>query len=688
MSKIKLTIDGKQVAASPGQTILEVARENGIEIPTMCHDDRISQTTSCFVCIVREKENGNWMPSCAAEVGEGLEIDTSSEAVQEMRRTALNLLLSEHSGDCEAPCTISCPAHARVEEYVRAGRDGDLRRTLEIAKERIPLPMSIGRVCPRFCEKDCRRNVMDNDGVAINDFKRISADLYYDDYMEERAELTGQKVAIIGSGPGGLAAAYFLRLEGIASDIFEKLPEAGGMLRYGIPEYRLPKEILDRELAHFSRMGGIEIFCNKELGRNLELEQLKKDYDAVIVAVGSWKASGMRTEGEELARGGIDWLEELALKGWQGEDPGETIVVGGGNTAMDCVRSALRLTDKPVHCMYRRTEKEMPAEQIEIDEAREEGAQFNFLTQPIELRRENGKLVLECLRMELGEPDASGRRRPVPIEGSEFEVAADTVIAAIGQKTIAPEGLPTNKWGDVDVAEEDCRADDNVFAAGDCVSGPATVVEAVAGGRRAALGVMAYLKGQECQLPYEINVSRGHWQSLSSDDLVLLFEPEEIKRVPHRLIPLEERTSTFKEVSYTFSEEEVAREGKRCIECSCTAKGDCSLKDFSENYGADPEHFGGEKGEKDYNSRHPQIIMDNGKCIKCGICVKICSEVVNEYLLGFKNRGFNTKVETAFNRPLPVEKCTECGECIEACPVGALDWKEKTEEQEQKEKDK
>ncbi len=679
MSEIKLKIDGKEVIAPEGQTILEVARENGIEIPTMCHEDRISQTTSCFVCIVREGKNGNWMPSCSAIAQDGMEVDASSDAVRDMRRSALDLLLSEHTGDCEAPCTISCPAHARVEEYVRAGRDGDLRKTLEIAKERIPLPLSIGRVCPRFCEKDCRRNALDNEGVAINDFKRISADLYYDEYMEERKDLTGQKVAIIGSGPAGLAAAYFLRLEGVASDIYEKLPETGGMLRYGIPEYRLPKKTLDREIAHFEKMGGIKIFCNKELGKDIEIEELKKEYDAVIVAVGSWSATGMRTEGEELARGGIDWLEELARKNWQGEDPGETIVVGGGNTAMDCVRSALRLTDKPVHCMYRRTEKEMPAEQIEIDEAREEGAQFNFLTQPIKLRRENGKLVLECLRMELGEPDASGRRRPVPIEGSEFEVAADTVIAAIGQKTIAPDGLPTNKWGDVDVEEADCRAEGNVFAAGDCVSGPATVVEAVEGGRRTALGVLAYLKGEKCELPRQINVSRGHWQSLSEDDLVFLFDPEEMGRVPQRLIPLEERTSTFKEVSHTFTEEEIYEEGKRCIECSCTAKNDCRLKDYSEVYGAHPETFGGEKGEPTYNARHPHIILDNGKCVKCGICVKICSEVVNDYLLGFKNRGFKTKVETAFNTTLP-ENCTECGECVEACPVGALDWKKKKDE--------
>lgn len=678
MAQVRITIDGQTYTAEADQTILEVARENGINIPTLCHDDRVSRNTSCFLCVVQDARSGRWMPSCTSKVQEGMEINNATPQVADMRKTALNLLLSEHLGDCEAPCTLACPAHLRVEEYVRAGRDGDLLEALKIVKERIPLPLSVGRVCPRFCEDDCRRRVKDQP-IAINDFKRLAADLHYQDYMEETADLSGQKVAIIGSGPAGLGVAYFLRLEGIGSDIYEKRAEPGGMLRYGIPEYRLPKEILDLEIAHLEKMGGVTIHCNQELGRDFQLQQLQQEYDAVVITVGCWQASSMRTEGEELAVGGIDFLEKLASQGYQMEDPGETIVVGGGNTAMDCVRSALRLTDSPVHCFYRRTEKEMPAEQIEIDEAREEGANFQFLTLPVSLRRQGEKLVLSCIKMELGEPDASGRRRPVPIEGSEFEVTADTVIAAIGQKTIAPDALPINDWGDVAVDEDTLLVKDNIFAAGDCVTGPATVVEALGAARKAALSVACALRGEKLECEPQVNVSRGHWQSLSEEDLVLVGVPAQEDRVQQRLIQLDLRKDTFDEVSVTFTPEEIALEGKRCFECSCTAKNNCKLRDYSDDYGADPEYFGGERINPGYNAEHPEIIMDRGKCIKCGLCIKVCSEVVNEYLLGFKNRGYETKIDTAFGETLPLE-CRDCGKCLEACPVGALDWKAKDSE--------
>ncbi|MFH2027132.1 MAG: 2Fe-2S iron-sulfur cluster-binding protein, partial [bacterium] len=286
MPEISITIDNKTYKAESGKTILEVARENSIHIPALCYHESVSHNTSCFVCVVKDTKSGRFLPSCAAVANDGMVIESESAEVLDMRQTALNLLLSEHTGDCEAPCTIACPAHAKVEEYVRAGRNKDMFEALKIIKQRIPLPMSIGRVCPRFCEKDCRRNVSDRP-IAINDFKRLAADMHYETYLEDLPNLNGRKVGIVGAGPGGLAIAYFLRLNGIASDLFDKMPKPGGMLRYGIPEYRLPKNILDIELAHFDKMGGITIHCNRKLGDNLSLEELEQKYDAVAITIGS-----------------------------------------------------------------------------------------------------------------------------------------------------------------------------------------------------------------------------------------------------------------------------------------------------------------------------------------------------------------------------------------------------------------
>ena len=669
---IEFILDGKKVTANAGETILEVAKKNGISIPTLCRDERISKTTSCFVCVVKDVKTGRFLPSCSACPSANQEIDASSAEVKDMRKTALELLLSEHSGDCEAPCTLACPAHANVEEYVRAGKNGNFLEALKIIKQRIPLPMSIGRVCPRFCEKDCRKNIFAKP-VAINEFKRLAADLHYTTYMEDLPNFNGKKVAIVGAGPAGLSCAYYLRLMGIQPTIFEAMDKAGGMIRYGIPEYRLPKKaVLDVELAHYEKIG-VQFKFNQKLGENLALDYLKNNFDAVVIAIGCWSSSGLRCEGEELAISGIDFLRNVALNDNVAPNPGKVIVVGGGNTAMDCLRTSVRLGSKQVDCFYRRTEAEMPAEKIEIHEAKEEGVNFNFLAAPVKLEKKNGKLVLTCRKMQLGEPDASGRRKPVEVPNSEFETIADTVIAAIGQKTKAPSDIPVDKYSNCLVQEKSCRMGDKLYAAGDCVSGAATVVEAVASGRLAALNIGIDLGIEGVTLDEEpINVSRGKWQDLKKEDIVFLRDDvSNIERQELTFISLEERKTTFKEVCATMSKEKIALEGARCIECSCTDKHECKLRKHSSEYSCSTCKISGAKAPSSYDIRHPLIIQDKGKCIKCSTCVKVCKEIINATLLSPLKRGFETQIGTAFNQGFPAS-CSDCGKCVEACPTGAL----------------
>ncbi|MBU1239559.1 FAD-dependent oxidoreductase, partial [Myxococcota bacterium] len=354
-----------------------------------------------------------------------------------------------------------------------------------------------GRICPETCANSCALGHR-GDAIAISWLKRYIADrIPFDSYKQilkaDGATVTGKKVAIVGAGPAGLAIAYYLRVAGVESTIFEMMPAGGGMMRYGIPEYRMPKTLLDQEVGFVENLDGVTVKYNTTIGKDITMAQLKKEYDAVVVTVGSWKATGLGVKGDELARGGIVFLEQIALAGWKGADPGRTVVVGGGNTAMDCVRTSVRLGSTDVTCLYRRTRNEMPAQDIEITEAMEEGVNFRFLSAPVGLEKKDGRILLTLIDMELGEPDKSGRRRPQPIEGSESTMEVDTVIAAIGQSTVAPDGVSVNKWGNLTYDPETNLVEDNVFTAGDCATGPATVIEAVGHAKRTAESITQFL---------------------------------------------------------------------------------------------------------------------------------------------------------------------------------------------------
>lgn len=672
MSEIRLNIDGRECTGFDGQTIVDIARANGIEIPTLCHDDRVKMYGSCGVCVVEAEGSPKLMRACSTYAMDGMILYTNSARVRASRKTALELLLSDHTGDCRPPCVLACPAQTDCQGYVGLIANGEYKEALKLIKDKIPLPAAIGRVCPHPCEEGCRRKFVE-DPISIAALKQFCGDRDLQNremYTIPVGEATGKTVAIIGGGPGGLTAAYFLRGEGHDVTIYDAMPHMGGMLRYGIPEYRLPKNMLQQEIEAIQGMG-ITFRNNMHIGRDIQLSYLRRMYDAVIVAVGAWSSTGMRCPGEDLegVLGGIDFLRDVALN--HPVITGRKIaVVGGGNTAMDCVRTAVRLGASEVYNIYRRTKNEMPAEEIEIIEAEEEGVIFKNLTNPKEIIGKDGKVQAVRLQvMELGEPDASGRRSPVPIEGKEETIEVDTVIVAIGQK-LAPEGLQEidcTKWGTISADEHTFRTNlEGVFAIGDATNQGADIaITAIAEGKKAAVMVGKYLDGEELayEVPYLVTSEK------TEEDFADRAKEARAK-MPHRCAS--ERKNDFLEINYGFSEQEARREANRCLECGCHDYFECKLIDYANQYHVQPEKFEGEVHNRLQEDTHPFIHRNPDKCILCGLCVRVCDEVVGATALGLVDRGFHTIVKPAMDTDLRETDCISCGQCVHACPTGAL----------------
>ena len=668
---INLTINGKKIQAPEGSTILEAAKSNGIYIPTLCYDEAVEVYGACGLCVVEAEGIPKLLRSCSAKVSEGMVVNTESERVIQSRKIALELLMSAHDGDCVAPCQLNCPARTDCQGYVGLIANGEYDAAIKLIKNKIALPASIGRVCPHPCEKGCRRANVD-EPINIAQLKAFAADidLNSEAYVPEVAESTGKKVSIIGGGPAGLTAAYFLAIMGHNVTVYDMMDKMGGMLRYGIPQYRLPKEVLDKEIAVIEKTG-VKMVNGKKLGVDFTIESLKAESDAVIVAVGAWKSSSMRTEGEELegVYGGIDFLRGV-IQGSPADIGKRVAICGGGNTAMDACRTAVRLGAEEVYVVYRRTRNEMPADKLEIDEAEEEGVIYKFLTNPISFNGENGKVESITLQiMELGEPDASGRRRPVPVEGKTEEIAVDSVIMAIGQKLVTEDvkELELTDRGNI-LADEDTFETniEGVFAIGDATNkGAGIAIEAIGEADRCVKIVDAYLKGEdyETRVPY---ISKRDESTIDYSDR------EKAPRLTAKVLDADVRNKNFDEVSLGFTEDEAKEEANRCLECGCREYYKCKLLNVAQRYDINPSRFAGEMPQKYTHDENVFIERNTAKCILCGLCVRACREVMNLSSIGLLGRGFTTDVSPAFSLPLDRTNCTNCGLCVQLCPTGSL----------------
>lgn len=687
---ITLTIDGREVNALPGQAIIDAARETGFDIPSLCYDGRMEHISSCRMCVVEVAGEADLVAACSAPVSDGMEIRTDTDEIRSVRKLILELLFSDHNAYCIPPCQNKCPAHLDIPGYVGAVAEGDAARSTRIIKERLPFPRVVGRVCPRPCEDVCRR-AQNDEAVAICQIKRYAGDEASggETLPYETAEPTGKRVAVVGAGPAGLANAYYLALMGHALTVFEALPEAGGELRYGIPEYRLPKQVLDEELQELWSLG-IELKTNMVLGRDLTIDSLLEEgYDAVFLGIGAQAGRPLQIEGEiyDGVFPVVDFLRDVTLG--QGPEMGrKVVVIGGGFSAMDAARMSLRMGAEEVTVLYRRTRAEMPAHENEVRDAEEEGVRIEFLVAPIAIRGEHGKVSsVVCRRMELGEPDESGRRRPVPVEGSDFEVKADLVISAIGQRPMlyyrdvqtgrdyslfpADSGIRIHDyWKSIEADPVTGQTDrPQVFAAGDAVTGAATVIEAVAGARRAALAMDDFLAGRDLKKTRK-NLTEEEPVYLDIRQLPEVEAPRQ--KMP--VLNAEERARSHEEVELGFSDGAARLEAARCLQCVCEVEASCRLRQLGIEYEILENRFEGKMHPvPPLEEPNPVISRQYEKCIVCGACAGICDEVVGPQAIELNETGMDTHIACAYHRELASTECIFCGQCVSACPTGALD---------------
>jgi NADPH-dependent glutamate synthase beta subunit-like oxidoreductase len=542
-----------------------------------------------------------------------------------------------------APCQNACPAGIDIPGYLALTARGLYAEALSLIREDNPFPWVCGLICPHPCEKVCIRGKLDAP-VNIRFLKAFVAEnangnlglsaihSHPDSQGQLNLKKNGKKVAVIGSGPAGLSCAHYLAHVGYAVTIFEALPHPGGLLVYGIPEYRLPRDIVRKEIEAIESLG-VEIRTGVRIGKDLSVDELRGlGFDAFFFAIGAHEGLRLGIEGEAEfvpVYDAITFLREV--NSGKKVKPGDRVVViGGGNSAMDAARTCIRLGARGVHLAYRRTRAEMPANPQEVIEAIEEGVQMHFLTVPVRIRAENGRVSgLECLRAELGEPDASGRRRPCPVEGSNFQIEADAIIAAIGQEPDLRSfsdniPFPISRRNRVLTREPNTQTETpDIFAGGDAVSGPATVVAAIGTGKQGALDIDHYLSGRAGSAPLFINRKRSREKPL----LVPAEEKIAAARVPMRLAEIELRKANFEPVEASLSEDEARKEAGRCLRCDI--------------------------------------------CIRCGACAKVCSEEMKIEALSFKEIGSNEQILSDYARP--AERCIGCGACALACPTGAME---------------
>ncbi len=651
-----------------------MARREGIDIPALCHLEGTAAWGGCRLCLVEVEGVDKLQAACTTWVTDSMSVQTHTPRVTARRESYLRMYLSDHNAYCEAPCTHACPTHIDIPGYLALLAEGDTTGAAAVVREELPFPGILGRVCPRYCEPVCRRGDVD-EPIAICDLHRAAAD--HSKARLPRGAATGKRVAVVGAGPAGLSAAWFLAGRGHQVTVYDAETEPGGSLRYLIPEFRLPAKVLDTELQPLWD-AGVRFVGDSKMRYESDPQGLfDAGFDAVVLATGGAPRSAPRNARKAADGDTLDALGFLRQQrnGRPAHLSGPVLVIGDGITAVDAARTALRSGAANVTVLSRSGADAMPAGEREVAAAREEGVIFKFEADP-----------------------AAAEKQATSVRGATVILAAEDGWVPGGR------GRPALKVGGVQLTINRFTgrtSHTGLFVAGDALGGARSVIHAVAGGKRAAVAADAWLRGEDltaleedlaahARLPYLEQLGREKAlatvaRRLAERDPVWLkmgagAEPQARAAMP-KVAKAKRLSAPNVEVEKGYSLATAQEEAKRCLQCECPSLGECDLQRLGVEYGVTTNDLvkkGGRVRVVEPQLEHPFIRRNMERCIACGRCVRVCRDVAGPACYDFTGRGFTINVDTPYGEALQMADCISCGRCVSTCPTGALTFNERT----------
>jgi formate dehydrogenase major subunit len=667
---INITIDGKKIQCEPNKTIYEIAKENNIEIPKICDADFIQEGVSCDICLVNIVGNEGLSDASTTVAKDGMKIFTDSRSVNRARKISLELLLSDHYANCEAPCKTACPLNLDIQTLLSHISDDETDSALKIISQTLPLPYTISKLCPGYCENQCYRSFVD-ESIKIKEIVNYLSDKLANIREPiDKIKKNGKKIAIVGAGISGLICGFELSKKGYDVQIFESMPEAGGKLRYYLPEFIIPKDILKKEIENL-QIYGMKIKTNTSLGKDISLNKLSSQYDAVYLATGLQKKNIPKLKNLGKTKSVIyanDFLTDyhLGKKTKLGKD---VTIYGNNDTALYCARIIKRIDANLNVSIYTNHYSETDMfDNEKLTVAKSENINVIKNKRPIHIKKEKGKkfsLLLKNLTDDTTE-----------IKKTDTFILAFEPKAEIGlfHGKLKKISLPLNSDKKLRVSiSSHYTGIKNIFAGGNLIlERTRSISHIILDAQKAASSIDNYLSNNKPQnIAYHFNSYKE--TDISQMDKNLFLNYKKQKHIPKKIISYPKSKSKIPiETEIKLVDDDIKNEAKLCLNCGCLIQSTCNLKKYAEKYKAEPQNYTGKRNKYPIDESHPFITFDPNKCIKCGLCIEVCQDIAGKSIFGFIDKGFGTYIAPELGLPLKETDCLSCGKCTEICPTAAL----------------